>query len=304
MRIIFMGTPEFAVPSLSAIFKSEHDLISVVTIPDRKKGRGQNVSFSEVKKFAMAKRIDFLQPDDISNEDFLEKLISLKPDLIVVVAFKILPEIIFDIPTFGIFNLHASLLPKYRGAAPINRAIMNGEPETGVTTFFLEKKVDTGNVILQQKIPILPDDNAGSLHDKLSELGAEVVMKTIDLIDKSDKNIPPVIKQDDSLSSKAPKIFKEDCLLSWDDLSVKIHNKIRGLSPYPAAYTRMIDKNIKILKSRLTEMRSESEPGVISISDNKLLVSTKDNLLEILELQPEGKNKMSARDFINGLKIK
>ncbi|HQY21560.1 MAG TPA: methionyl-tRNA formyltransferase, partial [Ignavibacteria bacterium] len=138
MRIIFMGTPEFAVPSLSAIFKSEHDLISVVTIPDRKKGRGQNVSFSEVKKFAMAKRIDFLQPDDISNEDFLEKLISLKPDLIVVVAFKILPEIIFDIPTFGIFNLHASLLPKYRGAAPINRAIMNGEPETGVTTFFLE----------------------------------------------------------------------------------------------------------------------------------------------------------------------
>jgi len=299
-----MGTPEFAVPSLSAIFKSEHDLISVVTIPDRKKGRGQNVSFSEVKKFAMAKRIDFLQPDDISNEDFLEKLISLKPDLIVVVAFKILPEIIFDIPTFGIFNLHASLLPEYRGAAPINRAIMNGEPETGVTTFFLEKKVDTGNVILQQKIPILPDDNAGSLHDKLSELGAEVVMKTIDLIDKSDKNIPPVIKQDDSLSSKAPKIFKEDCLLSWDDLSVKIHNKIRGLSPYPAAYTRMIDKNIKILKSRLTEMRSESEPGVISISDNKLLVSTKDNLLEILELQPEGKNKMSARDFINGLKIK
>jgi len=299
-----MGTPEFAVPSLSAIFKSEHDLISVVTIPDRKKGRGQNVSFSEVKKFAMAKRIDFLQPDDISNEDFLEKLISLKPDLIVVVAFKILPEIIFDIPTFGIFNLHASLLPKYRGAAPINRAIMNGEPETGVTTFFLEKKVDTGNVILQQKIPILPDDNAGSLHDKLSELGAEVVMKTIDLIDKSDKNIPPLIKQDDSLSSKAPKIFKEDCLLSWDDLSVKIHNKIRGLSPYPAAYTRMIDKNIKILKSRLTEMRSESEPGVISISDNKLLVSTKDNLLEIEELQPEGKNKMSARDFINGLKIK
>jgi len=299
-----MGTPEFAVPSLSAIFKSEHDLISVVTIPDRKKGRGQNVSFSEVKKFAMAKRIDFLQPDDISNEDFLEKLISLKPDLIVVVAFKILPEIIFDIPTFGIFNLHASLLPKYRGAAPINRAIMNGEPETGVTTFFLEKKVDTGNVILQQKIPILPDDSAGSLHDKLSELGAEVVMKTIDLIDKSDKNIPPLIKQDDSLSSKAPKIFKEDCLLSWDDLSVKIHNKIRGLSPYPAAYTRMIDKNIKILKSRLTEMRSESEPGVISISDNKLLVSTKDNLLEIEELQPEGKNKMSARDFINGLKIK
>jgi len=269
-----MGTPEFAVPSLSAIFKSEHDLISVVTIPDRKKGRGQNVSFSEVKKFAMAKRIDFLQPDDISNEDFLEKLISLKPDLIVVVAFKILPEIIFDIPTFGIFNLHASLLPKYRGAAPINRAIMNGEPETGVTTFFLEKKVDTGNVILQQKIPILPDDSAGSLHDKLSELGAEVVMKTIDLIDKSDKNIPPLIKQDDSLSSKAPKIFKEDCLLSWDDLSVKIHNKIRGLSPYPAAYTRMIDKNIKILKSRLTEMRSESEPGVISISDNKLLVKS------------------------------
>ncbi|MFZ1323520.1 MAG: methionyl-tRNA formyltransferase [Ignavibacteria bacterium] len=304
MRIIFMGTPEFAVPALSAIFKSGHELLSVVTIPDRKKGRGQNVSFSDVKKFAMAKRIDFLQPDDLSDKVFIEKLRSLMPDLIVVVAFKILPEIIFDIPVHGIFNLHASLLPKYRGAAPINRAIMNGEPETGVTTFFLENKVDTGNVILQQKIPILPEDNAGTLHDKLSELGAEVVMKTIDLIDKSEKNIPSVKKQNDSLSSKAPKIFKEDCLLSWDDLAVKIHNKIRGLSPYPAAYTRMIDKNIKILKSRLTDMKSESEPGVITISDNKLLVSTKDNLLEIVDLQPEGKNKMSARDFINGLKIK
>ena len=299
-----MGTPEFAVPALSAIFKSGHELLSVVTIPDRKKGRGQNVSFSDVKKFAMAKRIDFLQPDDLSDKVFIEKLRSLMPDLIVVVAFKILPEIIFDIPVHGIFNLHASLLPKYRGAAPINRAIMNGEPETGVTTFFLENKVDTGNVILQQKIPILPEDNAGTLHDKLSELGAEVVMKTIDLIDKSEKNIPSVKKQNDSLSSKAPKIFKEDCLLSWDDLAVKIHNKIRGLSPYPAAYTRMIDKNIKILKSRLTDMKSESEPGVITISDNKLLVSTKDNLLEIVDLQPEGKNKMSARDFINGLKIK
>lgn len=299
-----MGTPEFAVPALSAIYKSSHELVSVVTIPDRKKGRGQNISFSDVKKFAVAKRIDFLQPDDLSDNVFIEKLRSLKPDIIVVVAFKILPEIIFDIPVHGIFNLHASLLPKYRGAAPINRAIMNGDIETGVTTFFLKKKVDTGNIILQEKIPILPDDNAGTLHNKLSELGAEVVMKTIELIDKSDENIPPVIKQDDSLSTKAPKIFKEDCLLSWNDTGVNIHNKIRGLSPYPAAFTRMIDKNIKILKSRLTEMRSESGPGVITISDNKLLVSTKDNLLEIEELQPEGKNKMSARDFINGLKIK
>lgn len=299
-----MGTPEFAVPALSAIYKSSHELVSVVTIPDRKKGRGQNISFSDVKKFAVAKRIDFLQPDDLSDNVFIEKLRSLKPDIIVVVAFKILPEIIFDIPVHGIFNLHASLLPKYRGAAPINRAIMNGDIETGVTTFFLKKKVDTGNIILQEKIPILPDDNAGTLHNKLSELGAEVVMKTIELIDKSDENIPPVIKQDDSLSTKAPKIFKEDCLLSWNDTGVNIHNKIRGLSPYPAAFTRMIDKNIKILKSRLTEMRSESGPGVITISDNKLLVSTKDNLLEIEELQPEGKNIMSARDFINGLKIK
>ena len=299
-----MGTPEFAVPALSAIYKSSHELVSVVTIPDRKKGRGQNISFSDVKKFAVAKRIDFLQPDDLSDNVFIEKLRSLKPDIIVVVAFKILPEIIFDIPVHGIFNLHASLLPKYRGAAPINRAIMNGDIETGVTTFFLKKKVDTGNIILQEKIMILPEDNAGTLHNKLSELGAEVVMKTIELIDKSDENIPPVIKQDDSLSTKAPKIFKEDCLLSWNDTGVNIHNKIRGLSPYPAAFTRMIDKNIKILKSRLTEMRSETEPGVITISDNKLLVSTKDNLLEIEELQPEGKNKMSARDFINGLKIK
>ncbi|MBK8982814.1 MAG: methionyl-tRNA formyltransferase [Ignavibacteria bacterium] len=300
MKIIFMGTPEFAVPSLSAVNDSKHELVSVVTVPDKKKGRGQSLSFSEVKKYALEKNIEVLQPEDLSNINFINRMKELKPDIIVVVAFRILPEIIFDIPSSGIFNLHASLLPKYRGAAPINRAIMNGDTETGVTTFFLKKKVDTGNIIHQDKINILPEDDAGSLHDRLSKLGADAVMKTIELIEKNDFTL---INQDDTLVSKAPKIFKEDCLINWENDSVKIHNQIRGLSPYPAAYTRFKDKSVKIFKSNLSEIKSTTLPGDIIISEKKLYVNTKDNLLEICELQPEGKKRMSAKDFINGLNI-
>lgn len=299
-----MGTPGFAVPTLSAINRSIHEVVSAVTVPDRKKGRGLAVGFSEVKKFSLSNGIELLQPEDLTDKDFLKQLKDLKPDLIVVVAFRILPEIIFEIPTSGIFNLHASLLPKYRGAAPVNRALINGETETGVTTFFLEKKVDTGNIILQEKIQILPEDNAGSLHDKLAVLGADVVMKTIDMIDKTGRKGLKLTGQDDTLATKAPKIFKEDCLIKWENNALKIHNQIRGLSPYPAAYTRLNDKSIKIFKSSLTQIRSESEPGVVSVSDKKLMVNTKDVLLEINELQPEGKNKMSAKDFLNGLNIR
>lgn len=300
MKIIFMGTPEFAVPSLSAVNESKHELVSVVTVPDKKKGRGQSLSFSDVKKYALEKNIEVLQPDDLSDINFINRLNELKPDIIVVVAFRILPEIIFDIPSSGIFNLHASLLPKYRGAAPINRAVMNGDTETGVTTFFLKKKVDTGNIILQDKINILPEDDAGSLHDRLSKLGADAVMKTIELIEKNDLTL---IKQDDSIASKAPKIFKEDCLINWKNDSVKIHNHIRGLSPYPAAFTHYNNKSIKIFKSILTGLSSENHPGEFLITGKKLYVNTNDNLLEISELQPEGKKRMTAKDFINGLNL-
>ncbi len=300
MNIIFMGTPGFAIPSLTAVNESKHELVSVVTVPDKKQGRGQSISYSDVKKFAIENNIEVLQPEDLSDINFINRLKALKPDIIVVVAFRILPEIIFDIPAYGIFNLHASLLPKYRGAAPINRAVMNGDTETGVTTFFLKKKVDTGNIILQYKINILPEDDAGSLHDRLSKLGADAVIKTIELIEKNDLTL---IKQDDSLASKAPKIFKEDCLINWENDSVKIHNHIRGLSPYPAAFTHFNNKSIKIFKSILTDLRSENLPGEFRITGKKLYVNTKDNLLEISELQPEGKKRMTAKDFINGLNL-
>lgn len=301
MKIIFMGTPGFAIPSLTAINESKHELVCVVTVPDKKKGRGQSMSYSDVKKYAIEKNIEVLQPEDLSDFNFINRLRALKPDLIIVVAFRILPEIIFDIPANGIFNLHASLLPKYRGAAPINRALINGETETGVTTFFLKKKVDTGNIILQDKISILPEDDAGSLHDRLSKLGADAVMKTIELIENKSFTL---MYQDDSSATKAPKIFKEDCQINWSNDSVKIHNQIRGLSPYPAAFTHYNNKSIKIFKSNLTDLKSDSQPGEFLITGKKLYVSTRDNLLELSELQPEGKKRMSAKDFINGLNLK
>lgn len=298
MKIIFMGTPKFAVPSLDILIKNNFDIISVVTAPDKKKGRGQIINHSEIKKFALSKNLNVLQPDNLSTPEFISNLKSLKPDLIVVVAFRILPEEIFTIPSHGSFNLHASLLPKYRGAAPVNWALINGEKQTGVTTFFLEKKVDTGNIILQKKITIDDSDNSGTLHDKLSLLGSQTVLETVMLI--ADGNTV-TSGQDNSKSSPAPKIFKENCIISWNDESIKIHNLIRGLSPYPAAFTKLENKIIKIFNSNLTKIKSSSAPGELLINDKKLFVNTKDFLIEILELQTEGKKRISSADFINGL---
>jgi methionyl-tRNA formyltransferase len=297
MKIIFMGTPEFAVPSLKRLTEG-NEIIAVVTTPDKAKGRGLKIQYSDVKIFALDKDIPILQPDNLKDDNFISQIKSLNPDLIIVVAFRILPKEIFSIPKFGSFNLHASLLPKYRGAAPINWALINGENETGVTTFYLQEKVDTGNIILQEKIKIENEDDAGTIHDKLSDIGADLVIRTVKLIEQGNLNLK---KQDENLTTKAPKIFKEDCIIDWNLDDKKIHNSIRGLSPYPAAYTHFDNKTVKIFKSKLTDMLSNSYPGQINIDNNNLFVNTSCNLLQIMELQLEGKKRITSSDFINGL---
>ncbi|MBK8551756.1 MAG: methionyl-tRNA formyltransferase [Ignavibacteria bacterium] len=298
MKIIFMGTPEFAVPSLKILLDYNYDIAAVVTTPDKKKGRGLNISISAVKKFAVENNLIILQPESLKSDSFIMEIISLEPDLIIVVAFKILPREIFSIPKYGSFNLHASLLPKFRGAAPINWALINGETETGVTSFFLKEKVDTGNIIIQEKIKIDPEDDAETLHDKLSDKGAQVVLDTVRLIEKGNLNIAA---QDDALASPAPKIFKQDCLINWDQGSVKVHNFIRGLSPYPAAFTYLGNKVVKIFKTRLSGIKANEDPGGIRIENKKLFTAANDNELEITELQIEGKKRITAVDFINGI---
>lgn len=298
MKIIFMGTPGFAVPTLKILLENNHVIPAVVTVPDRKKGRGLKTSVSDVKKYAEKNDLELLQPESLKDKVFIDQIKALEPDLIIVVAFRILPKEIYTIPVYGSVNLHASLLPKYRGAAPINRAIMNGDTETGVTTFFLKDKVDTGNMILQKKLKIGHDDNAGIVHDRLSELGAETVLETVRLIESGNLTELP---QDDSLATSAPKIFREDCKINWNQNSAFVHNFIRGLSPYPAAFTSLDNKIIKFFSSTLTDIKSEHEPGFVILENKRLMVCTADNLIEILELQSEGKKRISAIDFINGL---
>ena len=255
--------------------------------------------FSAVKKFTLENNLPVLQPENLKDEAFISEIKKLNPDLIVVIAFRILPKEVFTIPKLGTFNLHASLLPKYRGAAPINWALINGEKETGVTTFFLQEKVDTGNIIIQKKINIDDEDNAGTLHDKLSALGTEVVIDTIKMIEEG--NINP-LKQDETLVTKAPKIFKEDCVINWNTPVTHLHNFIRGLSPFPVAFTHLDNKIVKIYKSKLSELPVQNSPGDIIIRNKELFVATKDYMLQILELQVEGKKRISAKDFIIGLK--
>lgn len=295
-----MGTPEFAVPSLNILLENNYEIPFVVTVPDKPKGRGLQMQFSDIKLFALKKGLNILQPELLKDEGFINEIKSVNPDLIIVVAFRILPKEVFSIPKHGSFNLHASLLPKYRGAAPINWAIINGDTETGVTTFFLKDKVDTGNIILQKSIPIDSSDNAGTLHYKLSVLGSETVLDTVKLIESGGYSLQ---NQDDSLATKAPKIFRNDCRINWAQSSVKIFNFIRGLSPYPAAFTSFQNKQVKIYSSNPTTVNSTDTPGKLIISGYKLFVNTLDNLLEICELQLEGKKRISSSDFINGLKI-
>ncbi len=300
MKIVFMGTPQFAVPSLSALIAGGYDIPAVVTASDKPKGRGLGVSESEIKKYAASSSLRILQPEKLKSPWFIDTLKEISPDLIVIVAFRVLPEAVFTLPRFGSVNLHASLLPKYRGAAPINRAIMNGETETGVTTFFLKKEVDTGSIILQRKVSIEENDNAGVLHDKLSLTGAELLLETVRKIDSGVEF--ELLHQDDTIATSAPKIFRDDCIINWHRTSKEIHNQIRGLSPYPGAFSVLDGKIFKIYDSRMGNDKSDYEPGRIMIEGKRVFAGTADGLVELCTVQLEGKKRMSAEEFIAGRK--
>lgn len=298
--IVFMGTPEFAVPSLEILLKNKYPVLAVVTAPDKPRGRGQQLSHSPVKDAALRRGLEVLQPSSPRDQAFASHLQQLQPDLMVVVAFRILPREVFTIARRGAFNLHASLLPKYRGAAPINWAIIKGETETGVTTFFLQEKVDTGHLLLQARIPIREEDDAGTIHDRLSEVGAEVVLHTVRLIEQGKAVSTP---QDERLASAAPKIFKDDCKIRWDSPARDIHNLIRGLSPHPAAYTVHNGRILKVFKTAVSTTKSDKKPGILLVSPSSLRVATGDCLLEILEVQQEGKRRMGVEEFLRGYRI-
>lgn len=296
-----MGTPKFAVPSLAILLNNNYNVIAVVTQPDKPAGRGLHLQSSEIKNYAISKNISVLQPDELKSPIFIDEIKNLNPDLIIVVAYRILPPEVFNIPKYGAFNLHASLLPKYRGGAPINWAIINGETETGVTTFFLQEKVDTGNIILQKKIDIEFEDTAGTLYEKLSLLGAQAVLETVKLIESGNAKAYP---QDESLATRAPKIFKENCKINWNKKAIEIYNLIRGLSPTPCSFTYFNNKILKIYSSKITERKSTEEAGKVLIEGKNLFVNTIDFQLQILELQLEGKKKLATPEFINGLSNK
>jgi methionyl-tRNA formyltransferase len=299
MKIIFFGTPEFAIPSLKILLDNNFEVSAVITIPDKERGRGLKPEPSPVKKFALTQNLKVFEPEKLKDEKFIQQLEEINPDLGVIVAYRILPREIYTLPKFGTFNLHASLLPKYRGPAPIQWALINGEKVTGVTTFFLQDKVDTGNIILQREVIIDDEDNFQTLHDKLSTIGSELVLETVRLIESGNLNLKP---QDDSQATIAPKITKEICQINWNQSAIKIHNLIRGLSPVPGAFTKLGDKMIKIFRSKLSDENSENDPGLIEIKEDEILVNTADKKLSILELQPESRKKMSAKEFLLGYK--
>jgi len=308
LRIIFMGTPEFAVPSLEILIEHHFNVVAVITAPDKPKGRGRKLAASPVKEAAEKHQIPVLQPTNLKSPEFAEELKSYQADLQVVVAFRMLPEVVWDMPTIGTFNLHASLLPQYRGAAPINWAIINGETETGVTTFMIKHEIDTGSIIFQEKENILPDDSAGTLYARLMQKGAQLVLKTVEAISRDDYTLSPQKTEDVTLKS-APKIHKETCEIDWNQPAEKVRNFIRGLSPYPAAYTTLStpqgDKNCKIFKTSVTDTKDENlQPGATK-TDNKtyIYIQTADELLAIDELQLEGKKRMPVQEFLKGNKL-
>lgn len=298
-NIVFMGTPDFAVPSLKILVENNYKVVGVITATDKFGGRGKKKLLqSAVKKYAVSQHIPVLQPKNLKDPEFLQALKELKPDLNVVVAFRMLPEQVWDLPKHGTINLHGSLLPKYRGAAPINWAVINGEKETGVTSFKIQHEIDTGDVIIQEKMPIGLNDTAGDVHDRMMLLGAEVVLKTVKAIETGNYELK---KQNDQVATKAPKIFRETCQINFDQSAKKIHNFIRGLSPYPAAWTTIQGQQLKILKTKLTTETPHLPPGVFQITEQyQLLVGTSTTPLEIIALQLQGRKKMQTIDFLNG----
>ncbi len=296
MRLIFMGTPEFAVPSLNALVEAGYTPVAVATGPDRPRGRGQQMTPTPVKKAAQEAGIDaILQPESVRDPQFAEDVAALEPDVIVVVAFKILPPAVFTTATQGAFNLHGSLLPRYRGAAPINRAVMDGATETGVTTFFLKEKVDTGDLILKKRMPIGPNETAGEVHDRMMHLGAEAVVETVQQIDDGTVT---TTSQDDAAATPAPKIHTEDCEIPWEKPAEDVHNHIRGLSPYPGAWTLHDGTRLKIYRSRRAD--GNGAPGTVLTADDRLVVACSEEAVEVDTIQQPGRQRMDAAAFLNG----
>ncbi len=309
LRIVFLGTPDFAVESLRRLVMDGYDIVGVVTMPDKPAGRGHRMLQSPVKQFAVRHGLHLMQPANLKDPGFVDELRSLQAHLFIVIAFRMLPEVVWRMPPMGTFNLHASLLPRYRGAAPINRAVMAGDTITGVTTFMLKHEIDTGDILRQESIEIAPDENVGSVHDRLMALGADLTIDTVEHIIAGDLRPLP----QDSLTAgieptPAPKIFASDMVIDWNRPAREIHNLVRGLSPYPAARTELQSGNsvaeaVKIYGTRTTTSASSATPGTITITDGRLYVDTADMRLEVTELQVAGKKRLSSADFLRGARL-
>ncbi|MDF0708397.1 methionyl-tRNA formyltransferase [Flagellimonas okinawensis] len=305
LRIVFMGTPDFAVGSLKQLLEAGFKVVGVITAPDRPAGRGRKVQESAVKQFAVKHDLKVLQPTNLKDEAFLDELKSLNANLQVVVAFRMLPKAVWQMPEYGTFNLHASLLPQYRGAAPINWAIINGETETGVTTFFIDEKIDTGSIILQRTEKIHSDDSAGTLHDRLMELGSHLVVETCKQIEAGTVERK---SQDESMELKpAPKIHKETCRIDWNATMPNIYNHIRGLSPYPGAWSELVNDgnaaSMKIFKTEMEIAEHNYNVGKLVVEKKSLKVAVKDGYISLLELQLPGKRRMQVNEVLNGLNL-
>lgn len=311
LRIVFMGTPDFAVASLRILIENNYNVVGVITMPDKPSGRGHKIQYSAVKQYALEQNLTILQPEKLKDETFIEDLKALHADLQIVVAFRMLPEVVWDMPRLGTFNLHASLLPQYRGAAPINWAIINGEKETGATTFFLTHEIDTGKIIAQERIPIGESDNVGKIHDELMNMGAKLVQKTVDLLleDKVDAIAQEQFFKNEAELKAAPKIFKETCRIDWNQSIEQIYNHIRGLSPYPVAWTELwvSDKeSIAVKIYTVNKILSEKKLPIGSIStDNKtyLQIACIGGAIEVKEIQLPGKKAMKIDELLRGYKF-
>ncbi|MFV0530309.1 MAG: methionyl-tRNA formyltransferase [Flavobacteriales bacterium] len=303
IRIIFMGTPDFATGCLKKLVENHYNVVGVVTVSDKPAGRGKKIAESSVKKYAKEQNLTLLQPTHLKDENFIKELKNLKPDLQIVVAFRMLPEVVWKIPALGTFNLHASLLPDYRGAAPINWAIINGEKKSGVTTFMIDEKIDTGEILLQDKVSITENMTAGELHDRLLQTGSELILKTVHGL--INKNIEPKPQPSKGFLKKAPKIFKDDCKINWNDSLENIHNFIRGLSPYPGAWTELVLNNeihfFKILKTEKSNQNHSYKVGTVLIDKKIFSIAVKNGFINILTGQIQGKKVQNSLNLINGI---
>ena len=303
LRIVFMGTPEFAVGILDTIIKNNYTIVGVITAADKPAGRGQKIKYSAVKEYALDNNLKLLQPTNLKDESFLEELKALNANLQIVVAFRMLPEVVWKMPKFGTFNLHASLLPNYRGAAPINWAIINGDTKTGVTTFFIDDKIDTGAMILSSETAISPDENAGQLHDRLMQLGSETVLNTLALIEKG--NVKTTIQKENPEIKTAYKLNKENCKIDWTKPAIEIFNLIRGLNPYPSAWCFFNDKNeewnVKIHEAKMILENHNYSRGSLICSKKEMKIATKDGYIQVLNIQFPGKKKMNTAELLNGI---